>query len=690
MDKTIAVQAALTRQLFSANNRVQVVSIILAVFLAYMQSEVIDSGVVLAWGFMVVLVALSRTALAIAYQRSDTSDHSATQPWLTRFRLGVFASGVAWGSASIWLFPANDPQHQIFLAFILAGLTAGGLVSYAADLVSASAYVVLLILPLTLRMFITEESLSVAMSMGLILYLGFLLMSLRSLNRNVSENATLHLEAAEREKIARVSEQRYRLLLEHSPVGIIHYNSNLIITYSNDCFADMLHTSVERLNGLDMNTLKDQSILPALRKALGGEFGYYEGHYSATHSDADKWVAITCAPSLDGEGRIAGGVAIIQDITERKLAEAHIHNLAFYDSLTKIPNRRMLNDRLDQTIAASRRNARYGALMFLDLDNFKPLNDTHGHTAGDLLLIEAARRIGSCIRETDTVARFGGDEFVVLLGELKEDQAESTTGAGRVAEKIRASMSEPYRLMVRQDDNSEITVEHHCTSSIGVVLFNHQASREEILKQADKAMYEAKKAGRNCVVFNKQSRGKTGMDSNNATILHLEWHNSYACGEPIIDDEHRKLFELANNLIDSAFTRNENPREFDADLERLLAHVVQHFADEEAILARHHYNDLEAHAHDHKVLIEHAQKLRDSALAGGVTIGELVSFLAEEVVAQHMLKTDHKYFPLFKRGKFSMAAPGPSEDRASGSAGDLPQETPNKSIRPEPVEGLVR
>ena len=163
------------------------------------------------------------------------------------------------------------------------------------------------------------------------------------------------------------------------------------------------------------------------------------------------------------------------------------------------------------------------------------------------------------------------------------------------------------------------------------------------------AMYEAKEAGRNCVVFNKQSSSKTGMD-NSATTLHLNWHNSYACGEPAIDDEHRELFELANNLIDSAFTRNERPREFESDLDKLLAHVVQHFADEETILARYHYIDLDDHAHDHKVLIEHAQILRDAALAGNVTIGELVSFLAEEVVAQHLLKTDRKFFPLFNKG----------------------------------------
>ncbi len=655
MNNENAIQAALTRQLFSASTIAQVASIALAALLAYMQSDVIDSKVVLAWCFAAVLVALLRIALTIAYQRSDTTDNSVTHSWLLRFRLGVLVSGMTWGSASILLLPANNPQHQIFLVFILAGLTAGGLVSYSADLVCAIVFNVTVIFPFIIRMAQTGASLPVAMGMALMLYLCFMIVGVRKTNRNVSENISLHLAAAEREKAAKISEQRYRLLLDHSPVGIFHYDNGLVITYCNDRFADMLHNSAERMKGLDMNTLKDQSMLPALRKALAGELGNYEGHYSATLSDVHRWGAMTCAPSLDGEGKIVGGVAIIQDITERKLAEAHIQHLAFYDPLTKIPNRILLNDRLDQTIFACKRKSRFGALMFLDLDNFKPLNDTHGHKVGDLLLIEAARRINSCIRKTDTVARFGGDEFVVMLSELKEDQFESRAGAGIIAEKIRARLSEPYRLVVKQDGNAEIAVEHHCTSSIGVEVFSHQASREDVLKRADMAMYEAKKAGRNCVVFNKQVSGHTGIDSSDNTILHLVWHISYACGDPTIDNEHRKLFKLANNLIDSAFTRKEKPKVFESDLERLLAHVSQHFADEEAILARNYYHDLGAHAHSHKMLLEHAQKLRKSALAGGVTIGELVNFLAEEVVAQHMLKTDRKFFPLFSKSEVALA-----------------------------------
>lgn len=190
------------------------------------------------------------------------------------------------------------------------------------------------------------------------------------------------------------------------------------------------------------------------------------------------------------------------DITKRKAAEEEINTLAFYDSLTRLPNRRLLNDRLGKAMAASKRSGRYGAVMFLDLDNFKPLNDLHGHNVGDLLLIEVARRIASCVREMDTVGRFGGDEFVVLLSELDEDKAESVTRAGIVAEKIRASLNDPYLLKVRHEGKAEIIVRHHCTSSIGVVMFdNHEFGMEDILKWADMAMYQAKEAGRNLVLF---------------------------------------------------------------------------------------------------------------------------------------------------------------------------------------------
>ena len=156
------------------------------------------------------------------------------------------------------------------------------------------------------------------------------------------------------------------------------------------------------------------------------------------------------------------------------------------------------------TSAASKRSGHYAALMFLDLDNFKPLNDQHGHGAGDLLLIEVAKRLTSCVREVDTVSRFGGDEFVVMLSELVADKDESISQACGVAEKIRALLSEPYLLKIPSVGGADEDVVHHCSACIGVVLFvNHEASQDELLKWADAAMYQAKKSGRNSIRFHK-------------------------------------------------------------------------------------------------------------------------------------------------------------------------------------------
>jgi diguanylate cyclase (GGDEF)-like protein/PAS domain S-box-containing protein len=204
----------------------------------------------------------------------------------------------------------------------------------------------------------------------------------------------------------------------------------------------------------------------------------------------------------DRERKLQGVFGAARDITERKEAERQIVKLASHDSLTRLPNRRLLNDRLSQSMAVSKRSGRYCALMFLDLDNFKPLNDTHGHHVGDLLLIEVARRISSCVRQMDTVARFGGDEFVVLLVELDVSKTEAAKQAAIVAEKLRAILDKPYVLKLRQEGEAETTVEHHCTLSIGVALFlDHESSTEEIIKRADMAMYQAKVAGGNSVEF---------------------------------------------------------------------------------------------------------------------------------------------------------------------------------------------
>lgn len=193
----------------------------------------------------------------------------------------------------------------------------------------------------------------------------------------------------------------------------------------------------------------------------------------------------------------------IQERTAKlRESETKFRALALYDSLTNLPNRRLLIDRLVQAQATSNRNGCYGAVLFMDLDNFKPLNDTYGHTVGDLLLIEVAHRIKICVRESDTIARFGGDEFIILLNELNNDKNESIIQASAVAEKIRSTLAQPYFLKVSDEGIDEKIVEHRCTTSIGIALFfAHEATQDDIIKWADSAMYEAKESGRNQICF---------------------------------------------------------------------------------------------------------------------------------------------------------------------------------------------
>ncbi len=232
--------------------------------------------------------------------------------------------------------------------------------------------------------------------------------------------------------------------------------------------------------------------------------GYWQGEIWNRRKNGDiypEWLTITAVTGP--EGGVTHYVGAFSDITDRKEAEERIRSLAFYDPLTGLPNRRLLHDRLRQALASSSRNSRHGALMFLDLDHFKTLNDTRGHDVGDQLLVEVARRIASCLRERDTVARMGGDEFVVMLEDLHSEPAVAAAQAEGVAEKIQQALAEPYRFNLPADRQDEpLEEEYHCTSSVGLSLFMENSDNlDELLKRSDVAMYQAKAAGRNTVRF---------------------------------------------------------------------------------------------------------------------------------------------------------------------------------------------
>jgi diguanylate cyclase (GGDEF)-like protein/PAS domain S-box-containing protein len=302
----------------------------------------------------------------------------------------------------------------------------------------------------------------------------------------------------------RESENRNRLLIENSPMCIHEITlDGRMISMNQSGLAMMGLVNEQEVVGyryLDIVGEADRErIANLMDRAYAGE----SSHFEFVASGANGQVFKSCfVPLRDSNGRVEKLMGITEDITERREAERRIRDLAFYDVLTRLANRRLLEDRLEQALSKSQRSGCFGALLFLDLDSFKPLNDAHGHEVGDLLLIEVAERISRCVRGMDTVARFGGDEFVVMLAELEKDRGLSQEEVFVVAEKIRVALAEPYLLARKQTNAAAQTVEHRCTASIGIVLFQGQGvPPKDLLNRADNAMYQAKEEGRNTIRF---------------------------------------------------------------------------------------------------------------------------------------------------------------------------------------------
>ncbi len=236
-----------------------------------------------------------------------------------------------------------------------------------------------------------------------------------------------------------------------------------------------------------------QRHMPSL---LDGEETITEYRIHAANGNV-VWLRDHVRPVRDADtGVVTMLLGAVHDVTERRQAEEQVENLAFYDPLTSLPNRRLLLDRLEQALALSARTGLRGALLFIDLDHFKNLNDTKGHEAGDQLLVQQSRRLKICVREGDTVARLGGDEFIIILGELSADEETAAEEVTELTRRILRALSLPVALSYRQ------MTDYENTCSIGVTMFlGHETSVDELLRRADMAMYQAKADGRNTFRF---------------------------------------------------------------------------------------------------------------------------------------------------------------------------------------------
>jgi len=322
------------------------------------------------------------------------------------------------------------------------------------------------------------------------------------------------LEAKIQERTLRLmdSEQKLNTILNTVEAYIFIKDPQYRYLYANKKTCELFGRSLEAIVGHDDSDFFDEQTVKNIHAmdekvfTLAEKVTQEEINTNAQGTLTTAYLS-TKLPLFDKNGKVYALCGISTDITERKKTEEIIKALAYHDALTGLPNRRMLDERLSLVLSHNARMGEFAALMVLDLDNFKPLNDTAGHSAGDILLKHVATRLLESVRQEDTVARFGGDEFVVVLGYLGTQSDVALMQARHVAEKILLHVSKPFSILLEREGQEPLHVEHHCTASIGITLFKgNMSSIDKLFQEADKAMYEAKAKGRNRVEFYKDNQ----------------------------------------------------------------------------------------------------------------------------------------------------------------------------------------
>ncbi len=405
------------------------------------------------------------------------------------FHLSILLSAVTWGFIFLHLYITVDSSRILVLLALLFGLATGGVINLSSRFSIAFVYFNLVLSPLFIYMAIIEDNFFFSHAQMMLVYYLFLTFWSYQLSREAGINLGLKVRHLNNREKFLLNEKRYRTIFEEAPTGIFYYNKDLIIQNCNASFVQILQADQDLLIGLDLNTIPDKRGLPAIKSPLNNEKGFYEGPYHTVHSDIDIWVSLKTTPLSGKNSELIGGVGIIEDLTVRNRIKQEIEYQAYHDSLTKLPNRKLMMDRLEQALHSAQRHGYLGALLFLDLDKFKLINDTLGHRTGDLLLVEVAGRLRKLLREEDTVARIGGDEFVILLPNLDENQEKALQFTNLVNSKIHDALSDSILV-----DGQSIQT----STSIGVYIFSEEdSSAGHILKAADTAMYNAKDLGRN-------------------------------------------------------------------------------------------------------------------------------------------------------------------------------------------------
>jgi diguanylate cyclase (GGDEF)-like protein len=468
--------------------------------LAWIGSRVTGWTTALIWFAAFCVIEMVIASWSYGYRTEGP--HRLDAPTRGRILVALnFVAGLAWGSTVFVFWVDGQITSYLLILTILVGVSAAGLLVMSTFFMALVGFYVGLLVPPIVHALLIPDTIGVFIAIGLTILYGLALQH----GSVVGLQLVRDLESTVRNEMLA---ERLRMALDAAEQDWFDLNpatGQMIVSARYALPGGK--ASVDADNGYqqwlgDVHADDRELVRSAFGGALHSDHAIDSEYRSRATHDTWRWIrSVGRVVERDDKGNALRIIGIHSDITDRKRVEAQIRTLAFYDHLTDLPNRRLLNERLQHAIASASRHRLYGALLMLDMDNFKALNDTQGHDVGDKFLIEVARRIESCTRKTDTVARQGGDEFMILLECIgkKEDAA---IQAKAIAEKTLEAICQPYLLDLVAADGKTHTYSYHCTASIGVTLFaDDSKSADELMKRADTAMYQAKESGRNSIRF---------------------------------------------------------------------------------------------------------------------------------------------------------------------------------------------
>ncbi|MHC3995054.1 putative bifunctional diguanylate cyclase/phosphodiesterase [Thiomicrolovo sp. ZZH C-3] len=493
----------------------------------YMLWPVADHTQLTIWYAVLTGITLIRYIDTRRFFRQKTPQYDA---WYLRLYLGVLVSALLWGAVPLLFFTELTPTYQMFVIIIIVGMSAGALSTLAADLRLSFLYLFGLLFPLAYRLLEAGSPIFIASFILVLAFIAVVLRTAQEFHRSLIDSyRNLELYHQAKARLGN-SEQRLQMMFDQTPIGIFYYDTDLVIVDANRALGSFLHVRPEELVGLSLRDLPDQ-------RPLQGAYhdndytrpAVYEGPYHTKLRGLDLWIKVEFTPIVDQNGTMVGGMAMFTNKTREHAAMKQAEFLSLHDPLTQLPNRELLKERIRQLLKEDRRLAHYSALLFLDLDRFKHINDTAGHLVGDRLLIEAAERLETLLRESDTLSRLGGDEFVILLPLIATDEDGTIRHAFQVAEKIHEALRRPFPIEGHQ---------LYTSCSIGITTLESDSDDiDEVLRRADTAMYQAKEEGRDRTRFYDPEMDQKARDylRTQQRLRHTIETNGFSlCYQPIV------------------------------------------------------------------------------------------------------------------------------------------------------------